>query len=299
MRFVYLGTSAFAAAVLEHLVEAGFAPSLVVSRPDSPSGRGRRLSPPPVAEAAVRLDLSLRQPEVIGDPAFVELLDAEDPQVLVLCAYGAMIREPLLSRWPILNLHPSLLPRWRGAAPLERAIMEGDAVTGVSIIRLVEELDAGPIAMQRSVEIGDLDFGGLSARLERAGAQLLVESLRSFGEGDLDFEQQGEEGITYAERISPADRILDPARPAIELERRVRALTPHIGARIELPGGELIGVRGARAIADGDGEGSFVAVDDGLRVGCGEGALLITRVLPPGSREMDASDWLRGHPGLG
>ena len=178
VRTVYLGTSSFAATVLEALAASEHRPALVVTRPDAPRGRGRRLLPPPVAEKARELGLELIQPERLHDEDVLARIAAAEPEALAVCAYGALIREPLLSAYEILNVHPSLLPRWRGAAPIERAIMAGDEVTGVSIIRLVEALDAGPVCLQAELPIGpDDDYGTLSARLEQLSGELLVRAL--------------------------------------------------------------------------------------------------------------------------
>ena len=169
-----------------------------------------------------------------------------------MCAFGALIKEPLLSRYPILNVHPSLLPRWRGAAPIERAILAGDAETGVSIIRLTEGLDSGPVGLQRRVRIEpDDDYGTLAERLEPLGGALLVRALTE----RPPFAEQDESRATYAEKITAEDRMLDPDRPATELARTVRALTPHIGAHIALDDGDLLGVSSARAIDDGPPNG--------------------------------------------
>ncbi|HEX4563839.1 MAG TPA: methionyl-tRNA formyltransferase, partial [Solirubrobacteraceae bacterium] len=157
MRTVFLGTNAFAAAVLERLARSDHPPALVVTRPDRRSGRGRRLSPPPVARAARELGLALAQPERVNEPAAVEQIAAAEPGVVVVCAFGAIIGEPLLGAHEMLNVHPSLLPRWRGAAPVERAIMAGDANTGVSIMRLTAGLDAGPVCAAAAEPIRDED----------------------------------------------------------------------------------------------------------------------------------------------
>jgi methionyl-tRNA formyltransferase len=212
-----------------------------------------------------------------------------------VCAYGALIREPLLSAYEILNVHPSLLPRWRGAAPIERAIMAGDERTGISIIRLVEALDAGPVCLQGEEPIGpDDDFGTLSARLERLGGDLLVRAL----DERPGFEEQGEDGVTYAHKIEAADRALDFTLAPEAVERQVRALRPHIGARLPLPGGEYLGVVEARV--DGDTlapAGGRVRVEGGrLLLDCNGGALELTRIRPPGGKEMDGRAWLRGRP---
>jgi methionyl-tRNA formyltransferase len=294
VRTVFLGTSQFAAAVLRRLAESPHRPALVVTRPDAPKGRGRRLASPPVAEAARELGIEVAQPEQVNGPAGVERIAAAEPEAVLLCAFGAIIREPLLSRFgDILNVHPSLLPRWRGAAPVERAIMAGDDVTGVTIMAVREGLDDGPVcAGGREPIRPDDTYGTLAERLEELGAALLVHAL----DERPPFESQAEEGVTYADKIGPADRTLDPARPAAELERTVRALTPHIGARIALPDGTLIGVRSAGVRLDGPDPGTFAAQDGRLVVGTADGALELREVQPPGKRAMSAEDFLRGHP---
>jgi len=277
VRLAYLGTSEFAAGVLRRLADAGAAPELVVTRPDRPKGRGRRVASPPVADAARELGLEVHQPERVSDDE--RLLGGGFDQ-MVVCAYGALIREPLLSAATILNVHPSLLPRWRGAAPVERAIMAGDAETGVAIMQLVAGLDEGPVAlMERTPIAADDDYGTLSGRLEEIGARLLLEALRT----PQKFRPQGEEGVTYAEKITAEDRLLDAARPIAELERRVRALHPHIGARAEVDG-QTLGVLRARVANDGDG----------LLLPAADGALELLEVQPPGGRPMDAAAYLRG-----
>jgi methionyl-tRNA formyltransferase len=295
VRTVYLGTSPFAVAVLERLATSEHRPALVVTRPDRPKGRGRRLLPPPVAEAARSLDLHLIQPENLHAPETLEAIAAARPDVLLVCAYGALVKEPLLSGYEILNVHPSLLPRWRGAAPVERAIMAGDAGTGVSIMRLTAGLDSGPVCLQarEPIQAGD-DYGSLALRLEELGATLLLRAL----DERPPFAEQPEDGVTYAEKITAADRALDPARPAAELERVVRALRPHIGARVPLPAGAgFLGVWAARVAPFADGPGLRRA-DDRLLFGCEGGALELLEVQPPGGRRMAAADWLRGRPVL-
>jgi methionyl-tRNA formyltransferase len=286
VRLAYLGTSAFAAAVLERLAAAGRAPELVVTRPDAPRGRGRRLAPPPVAGTARALGLDVHQPdEVSADPRVVDAgFDA-----VVVCAYGALLREPLLSHPGLLNIHPSLLPRWRGAAPIERAIMAGDPVTGVAIMRPPAGFDEGPVcAVEREPIRPDDDYGALAARLEEVSARLLARVL----DERPPFAEQAAEGVVYAEKIGPQDRLLDPARPAAELERVVRALHPHIGARLALGDGRFLGVRRARAV---DETAAGLAVVDGrLLAGTVDGALELLEVQPPGGRPMDAAAYVRG-----
>jgi methionyl-tRNA formyltransferase len=295
LSYVYIGTDAFAAAVLRLLAAAGNPPDLVISRPDAPKGRGRRMTAPPVAESALDLGLELLQPESIGDESVDATIDSKDPSALALCAYGAIIREPLLSKRPILNLHPSILPRWRGATPIERAIMEGDSQSGVSIIQLVEELDAGPVAAQRAIDVmPDDTFESLSSRLVVLGAEMLAQSLADAERGQLVFEPQSPEGATYAERLESADRFLDVEGTAARAERKVRALSPHIGARLAMPDTEPIGVR---AVSSSDAKvapGEVHVMAGELLVGFADGTLRIDRLVPPGGREMESADWLRG-----
>ena len=293
MRTVYLGTSEFAASVLERLAASSHRPALVVTRPDRPKGRGRALQPPPVAEAARELGLELDQPGDVNSDETRERIAAAGPEALALCAFGALIKEPLLSGHEWFNVHPSLLPRWRGAAPVERAIQAGDERTGVSIMRLVEELDAGPVylAGEEPIRPGD-DYGMLAPRLARLAGELLVRTLDERPEPVA----QPDDGVTYAEKISAEDRRLDPARPADELARTVRALTPHIGAWVEIAGGERLGVRAARSRDEaGLAPGELAVRDSALLLGAGAGALELVEVQPPGKRPMAAADYLRGH----
>jgi methionyl-tRNA formyltransferase len=294
VRTVYLGTSDFAATVLAGLARSGHRPALVVTRPDRPRGRGRKLSAPPVAEQARELGIDLDQPESVnGDEARARIA-AVRPDAVCVCAFGALIREPLLSEHLMLNVHPSLLPRWRGAAPVERAIMAGDEETGVSIMRVTAGLDSGPVALRRAEPIRPDDtYGTLAPRLAALGGELLVQTLDRW---PRQLVEQDAAAATYAEKIEAADRTLDPGRPAEDLERVVRALHPHIGARIALPGGESLRVHEAVPAAAGPAPGELAARDGRLLWGCTGGALDLRLVQPPGGRAMDAAAYLRGHP---
>jgi methionyl-tRNA formyltransferase len=222
-RIAVAATAPFGADVLERLAAEHDVVQLL-TRPDKPRGRGRKLAPTPAKEVAERLGIPVDQPAKLDGS--VEL--AAD--TVVVCAYGLLIPNELLERALWLNVHPSLLPRWRGAAPVERAIMAGDDETGVTIHRTVEALDAGPVAGRRAFPIGpDDDAGAVYAHAAEAAAELLAEVL---AEDEPRFEPQAEDGVTYAEKIRPEDRELDPGAPAQELVNRVRALSPHIGARL-------------------------------------------------------------------
>ncbi len=296
MRTVYLGTSDFAVTVLERLAASEHRPELVVTRPDRPRGRGLKLASPPVAEAARELGLELEQPESVNAEDARAAIAAARPEAVCICAFGALIREPLLSDHRMLNVHPSLLPRWRGAAPVERAIEAGDELSGISIMRPTAELDAGPVCLQASEPIGpEDDYGSLAPRLARLGGELLVEALDTSPE----CREQPREGVTHAEKIVAADRRLDPSLGARALERRVRALNPHIGTWLELSGDARLGVRRAAA-RDGDGvaPGRLAARDGSLLLGTVDGTLELLEVQPAGGRPMDAAAWLRGHAGL-
>ena len=295
-RSVFLGTSEFAATVLEALCHSAHRPSLVVTPPPRARGRGRKPVPAPAATRARQLGVELLETADVNDPDSVEAILAPDPELGCVCAFGQLIREPLLSRLPMLNLHPSLLPRWRGAAPIERAIMAGDAETGVCVIRVEEDLDAGPIALREQTPIAEgEDFGSLAARLEKIGGRLLVRGLELAATGEIEFSAQATDGVTYAEKISREERRLDPSRPAEDLARTVRALTPQIGAHIETEGGGRLGVLRARAEPGDLVSGEIRPAGDVLLLGCAEGALRLERVQPPGSRPMDAAAYLRGH----
>jgi len=296
VRTVYLGTSDFAVEVLKALAASAHAPALVVTPPDRPRGRGRRTASPPAADAARALGIPLLQPASVNDPAALDAIEEARPGAVAVCQFGQLVKEPLLSRHLMLNVHPSLLPRWRGAAPIERALMAGDERTGVTIFKLTEGLDSGPIALRREIPIEPGDTRGtLGARLAELGAALLIEALDRAERGGLELSEQPSAGETYAEKIAPAERRLDASRPAAELARVVRALTPGVGAYVELADGERLGVERARAVGSGPGAGQVSAADGRLLLGCDPGALELEAVKPAGGRAMPAADYLRGH----
>jgi methionyl-tRNA formyltransferase len=307
VRTAYLGTSEFAAIVLRRLTDSPHRPALVVTPPDSRRGRGRKLTPPAAAEAARELGLELHQTPDVNSDQSLGAIRAAKPEAIVVCAFGQLIKEPLLSEFLMLNVHPSLIPRWRGAAPIERALMEGDERTGVTIMRVTAGLDSGPVALAEEVSVdGDDDYSSLSNRLAAAAGELVVRALDLLREDRLDFIEQDDAHATYAEKISPEERRLDPDRPVDELERQVRALTPHVGAYLELEGGSRLGVRSAQAgdvSATGSAEtdsgssdpGTIVAERDGLILIGQDGVLRLEVVQPAGKKPMSAADFLRGH----
>ncbi len=264
MNTVFLGTSDFAATVLRRLAASEHRPALVVTPPDRPQGRGRKLSSPPTAEAARELGIELLQAEDVNGEATRERIGAARPRAVVVCAFGQLVREPLLSEHAMLNVHPSLLPRWRGAAPIERAIMAGDRRTGVCVMELTAGLDSGPVALSAEVPIGaDTDFEALSSTLAGLGGELLVRALNLAAEGKLEFEEQDEEQATYAEKIDPDERRLE--------------------------------VRRARAVDVSVETGAVKSEWGALLVGCCRGALRLEVVQPPGGKPMPVDAYLRGH----
>lgn len=247
-----------------------------------------------MAEAARRLGIEFIQPASVNDPAARERIAQASPEIIAVCAFGGLIKEPLLSDYRMLNVHPSLLPRWRGAAPVERAIMAGDGVTGITIMGITAGLDSGPIYAQRQEPIRPEDtYGSLVGRLEKLGGELLVDVLDELPEPV----EQPESGVTYAEKITAEDRRLDASRPARELDRVVRALSPHVGAWLELNDGTRLGVLEARALpCDVGPPGQLIVGAANVPVlACGQGGLELLRVKPPGRKEMGGPEWLRGY----
>ncbi|MBN8869248.1 MAG: methionyl-tRNA formyltransferase [Solirubrobacterales bacterium] len=296
MSGVFLGTSDFAGVVLEILAASDQRPELVVTLPDQRRGRGRKEQASPVALKAEELGVPVLKSGNVNDEEDRARILAAGGEWASICAFGQLVKEPLLSELPMLNVHPSLLPRWRGAAPIERAIMAGDPETGVCVMRLVAGLDSGPVALREETAIGpDEDFGSVSARLAEIGGRLLVEGLAAARRDEITWQQQGEDGLTYAEKITGEDRQVDPARTARQVHDQIRGLTPHIGAWLPLDGDERLGIRGTTVLDSGPAEGEFADQEGWPVLGCGEGALRLDRVQPPGKKEMDGDAWLRGH----
>ena len=291
MRIVFLGTPAFAVPTLAALHEAGHAILAAYTQPPRPAGRGKQLQVSPVQAAAEALGIEVRHPETLRDmEAHADFLSLE-PDIAVVAAYGLMLPQPILQGPPhgALNVHASLLPRWRGAAPIQRAILAGDSMTGVTIMRMERGLDTGPMLATARVPIEDKTSGELHAELAEIGARLMVDTLAQLNQ--LKPEPQPELGATYAAKIDKAEARVDWSKPAELIEREVRAFAPFPGAwfvidgeRIKLLRAHVIGVNGA------DG----TVLDDALTVACGQAALRPVTVQRAGKPEMSAEEFLRG-----
>jgi methionyl-tRNA formyltransferase len=296
LRVAFAGTPEFAlpalAALSRHHEVIG-----VLTQPDRPSGRGRRLTASPVKVAAVADRLPLAQPPTLRSEAARAQLVSWRPDVLVVAAYGLMVPPEVLALPPLgcLNIHASLLPRWRGAAPVERAILADDRYTGITIMQMDAGLDTGPVLLQRRVEISHTHTGGsLRAELAVLGAQTLLEALSGRAAGTLIAEPQAQQGATYAPRIEKAEATIDFQNDALEIERRVRAFNPEPIAETRLDG-EQLRIFSARAVEDSVDKsvdpGVILCVqDDYMLVQCGRGRLAVTEVQRPGRRPVSVRD---------
>lgn len=292
MRLVFMGTPDFAVAALDALVKAGHAIVAVYTQPPRPANRGR-LTPAPVQQRAEALGLPVRTPERLRDPAEQERFRALSADAAVVAAYGLILPAPVLAgtRLGCFNIHASLLPRWRGAAPIQRAILSGDRRTGVTIMRMEAGLDTGPMLLSKDCPTAGETTGTLTARLARMGAGLMVDALARLP--DLPEVPQPADGVTHAPKIDKAEARIDWSRDAAEIERLVRAMQPGPGAWFESPGGDRIKLITAE-LADRDTRaGAGILLPD-TTVGCGAGAIRMTRVQPAGRPVMAAADWWRG-----
>lgn len=298
LRVVFMGTPDFAVPSLGALADAGADVALVVTRPDAVRGRGRRLEPSPVKVRAQELGAPVLEARRIDDDAFARVRDAR-PDVVVVAAFGAILPERLLALPSLdaVNVHASLLPRWRGAAPVARAILAGDERAGVSIMRLVAALDAGPYCRQASVEVGEKGAEELTCELAELGARELVRALRDVADGTAVWREQDEAGVTYASKLTKAEMLLSPRMTADQAARRVRASGDAEPARCRVLG-QGVRIVEARVAAGPEGEplvpGEVRTLRHGVLLGCAEGALEPLRVRPDGRREMEAGAWAAG-----
>ena len=275
------------------LLDAGVEVPLVLSQPDRPAGRKRVLTPPPVAALATELGLPLVQPERAIDA--LAALRATEPTAIAICAYGQLLPAELLGLCPWLNLHPSLLPRWRGAAPIERALMAGDATTGVAIMETVLALDEGPVVSLDAIALTpDADTAHVEAEALRLGVPALVRAIAAAAAGSLVSTPQAVEGGTYAEKLTRDDRMIDPLVHTTTLTlNRIRGLRPHIGAQLALDE-ETFAIWRAESITAAVAPGVVMTEGDRLLVGLTDGAIAITELQTAGKRALATAEWLRG-----
>ena len=300
MKIAFAGTPEFAAVALRSLIDAGFAIPLVLTQPDRPAGRGQKLVASAVKQVALQQAIPVHQPEKLRDPAtHAPLIDAA-PDVLVVAAYGLILPQAVLDipRLGCLNIHASLLPRWRGAAPIQRCIEAGDAETGVTIMQMEAGLDTGPMLLKEALKIGaDTTAATLHDALAELGGRLIVKALRDLA--TLVAETQPEAGVTYASKIDKAEAAIDWRQPASVIERRIRAFDPFPGSSAQL-GDTSLKIWRAR-LAEGHGTsgtpGEILAVaPQGITVACGEAAVRLTELQKPGGRRLASADFLAGFP---
>ena len=299
-RLAFAGTPAFAATALESLLAAGFEIPLVLTQPDRPGGRGMKLLASPVKQVALAHGIDIDQPERLRTEAQREHLRRCAPDVIVVAAYGLILpREVLaLPRRGCLNIHASLLPRWRGAAPIHRAIEAGDRQSGITIMQMDEGLDTGPMLMQRAIALApDETTGTLHDRLAVLGAEMIVDAVRALREGALVATPQPAEGVTYAAKVGRAEADIDWHCAAADIERRIRAFDPFPGAVGHLRGTPLKVWRAKVGDSAGEPPGTVLAADaDGIVVACGAQALTLVELQKPGGRRLDVGEFLRGFP---
>jgi methionyl-tRNA formyltransferase len=298
LRLVFMGTPDFAVPSLEALVDAGHEVICVYSQPPRPAGRGHKERPSPVQAAAKRHAIPVRTPASLKAPEAQADFTALQADAAVVAAYGLILPKPILEapRRGCLNIHASLLPRWRGAAPIQRAILAGDRQSGVTIMRMDEGLDTGPMLLRHAVEIGHMTAGELHDELADLGAALIVEALKRLEAGTLEATPQPpKRGVTYAHKIGRAEARLDWTRPAADLARLIRAFTPFPGAWFE-HAGERVRVLEAEAAGGRSTAKPGMVIDGALTIRCGKGFLKLRTVQRAGKGAMDAAAFLRGYP---
>ena len=295
---VFMGTPEFAATVLEALIATGHRLRAVYSQPPRPAGRGYKEQRSPVHLLAERHGISVRTPPSLREPQAQAEFAALGADAAVVAAYGLIIPKPILDapRYGCLNVHASLLPRWRGAAPVERAILAGDTETGVTIMQMDQGLDTGPMLLREPMPIAPAETGGsLTEKLAALGARLILPALDGVASGTLKPEPQPKDGVTYARKLDRAEAQLDWRSSANALERQVRAFDPRPGAFFAL-GGERIRVFAAEVLAAAPNPTPGMVVDETLAVACGEGALRPSRLQRPGRTPQETAAFLRGYP---
>ncbi len=298
LRLAFLGTPDFAVPTLAALIEAGHDIACVYSQPPRPAGRGKKLRPSPVHALAERHGLTVRNPTSLKNESAQAEFAALDLDIAVVVAYGLILPVPILEapRLGCLNLHASLLPRWRGAAPIHRAVMAGDAETGVAVMQMEAGLDTGPVLLEERLPIApDATTGDVHDTLAEMGAPLMVHALAGLAAGNLEATPQLEDGVTYAAKIDKAEARIDWSLPATKIDRQIRGLSPYPGARFTHDGTEIKVLRSSLA-ETGPGRPGEVLADDDLVVACGKGAVRLLELQRPGKAPMDADAFRRGYP---
>jgi methionyl-tRNA formyltransferase len=309
MKVIFAGTPEFAATALQALHEAGFEIPLVLTQPDRPAGRGMQLQPSAVKQYAVTHGIEVLQPLSLR-------MDSKDPQraeealaahqrllstpydVMVVAAYGLILPRSTLDIKPCLNIHGSLLPRWRGAAPIHRAIEAGDTETGITIMEMEEGLDTGPMLLIEKVAIEDSDTtGSLHDKLAALGGKMIVEALHKYQHQQLEAVVQPEEGVNYASKISKEEAALDFSQSAIDIGRKIRAFNPFPGAHGTV-NGVVVKLWGAEVVEGSGAAGTLLSADaqHGIVVACGQGALRLTSLQKPGGKRLPAAEFIKGFP---
>jgi methionyl-tRNA formyltransferase len=298
MLIAFAGSPAPAAIVLRALVDAGQDVAVVISQPDRPRGRGGKTVPTPVSAEAERLSLLLRRPPSINDAECLDELMDLGVRAVCVVGFGQILRDRLLETWPCLNVHFSILPAYRGAAPVERALMDGCAETGVTIMQMDAGLDTGPIiSIGRTPVAPDDDAGALLERLAVLGGELLVAALVELAAGRLVTTPQPDEGVSLAPKIAAGDLVLDPTHTAVQVVNRIRALSPHIGAACLVDGQRFKVWKARTATGTPMPPGSLRVESDKLLLECADGPVEILELQPPNRSRMDASAFLRGWRG--
>ena len=298
MKLIFAGTPEFALGALSALLASRHALALVLTQPDRPSGRGLKPHPSPVKRLAVDHGIPITQPASLKEAHAQDALRAVGADLMVAVAYGLILPPSVLAipRLGAINIHASLLPRWRGAAPIQRALLAGDRETGVCIMQMETELDTGPVLLSESIPIRDEDNAGtLHDRLADLGARLVLRALDDLERGAAVPRQQPAEGVTYAAKIERAEARIDWTRPALEIWRKVRAFNPHPGAVSRLGDGELKIWQGVPVPHSGVPGTVLEAQSRGIVVACGEGSLRIEELQRAGGRRLSPADFLRGH----
>jgi methionyl-tRNA formyltransferase len=301
MKILFMGTPDFAIFPLKALVESGENVVAAITQPDKPAGRSYKLTPPPVKIWAAERKIPVYQPQTLKGDAFSALLEKIDPELIIVAAYGKILPQNVLDypRYGCINVHGSLLPEYRGAAPIQRAIIDGKAVTGITIMMMEAGLDTGDILLKKEVPIYENDnFETIHDRLGECGAAALTEVLSSLKEGSLTRTPQDHSKATYAAKIEKADCLINFARPARDVHNLIRGLSPAPLAFTHINGGCILKIHEAEIVHDalthGAGPGTVLSLDHGIVVACADGAVRLLRVLPECKGCMMASDFIRG-----